>query len=303
MVSIIIPAYNRSHIIGDTIASIINQSYTNWECIVVDDGSTDDTSNLLERLMKTERRLSYYKRPSHIKKGANACRNYGLEMSKGDYIQWFDSDDLMMKEKIEVKISHALTYKADVIKDAHSTNPVKIYPKEHVTSFTSSDFYIDYILGKKPMITNDVMLKRSAIGDHRFDENIHKAQEYEFFGRVFCQKLTYVFTNLPLAVYNTTSDSISNKTAQINKKQQFSLIYLSKKLMETHSNNPLIIAKAKRQGRKTYKKLMLHGKVNWICEELSFFRICHNRDSVTFLGYALYNYITKKGFDRIKKGS
>ena len=103
IVSIIIPTYNRAHLISETLDSILTQTYTHWECIVVDDGSDDSTAELLAGYCKKDARFQYHQRPNDRPKGANACRNYGFELCKGEYINWFDSDDLMgncfMQEK------------------------------------------------------------------------------------------------------------------------------------------------------------------------------------------------------------
>lgn len=83
LVSIIIPTYNRAHLIGETLDSVLAQIYTNWECIVVDDGSTDSTAELLAFYVEKDSRFQYHHRPKDRLKGANACRNYGFELSRG----------------------------------------------------------------------------------------------------------------------------------------------------------------------------------------------------------------------------
>jgi len=100
LVSIIIPTYNRAHIIGETLNSVLAQTYENWECIVIDDGSTDGTAKLLESYIQKDYRFQYHFRPSNRPKGASACRNYGFDLSKGEYINWLDSDDLLSQDKI-----------------------------------------------------------------------------------------------------------------------------------------------------------------------------------------------------------
>ncbi len=105
LVSIIIPTYNRAHLIGETLDSVIAQSYTNWECMVVDDGSTDYTEELMEFYCTRDSRFQYHHRPEDRIKGANACRNYGFERSEGILIQYLDSDDLISKTKIEEQIT------------------------------------------------------------------------------------------------------------------------------------------------------------------------------------------------------
>ncbi|WP_372938266.1 glycosyltransferase family 2 protein, partial [Seonamhaeicola sp.] len=86
LVSIIIPTYNRAHLIGETLDSVLAQTYTHWECIVVDDGSSDHTSQVVATYCKNDARFQYHQRPLDRPKGANACRNYGFELSKGEYI-------------------------------------------------------------------------------------------------------------------------------------------------------------------------------------------------------------------------
>lgn len=104
LVSIIIPTYNRAHLIGETLDSVLAQTYTHWECIVVDDGSTDGTDEVLARYVEKDSRFQYHHRPKDRLKGANACRNYGFELSTGEYIQWLDSDDLISHGKLNEQV-------------------------------------------------------------------------------------------------------------------------------------------------------------------------------------------------------
>jgi glycosyltransferase involved in cell wall biosynthesis len=90
MVSVIIPVFNRAELISETLNSIIEQTYKNWEFIVIDDGSTDYTDELLKFYCEKDSRISFYHLPKDQPKGANACRNYGFEMSSGEYVKWFD---------------------------------------------------------------------------------------------------------------------------------------------------------------------------------------------------------------------
>ncbi len=102
LISIIIPTYNRSHMIRHTLESVENQTYSNWECLVVDDGSEDETEFILQKFSEKDNRFRYLKRPQDRKKGAASCRNIGLENSKGAYIQYLDSDDILATNKLEV---------------------------------------------------------------------------------------------------------------------------------------------------------------------------------------------------------
>ena len=104
MVSIIIPTYNRAHLINETLKCVLAQSYTNWECIVVDDGSTDNTIAIVDGYIQKDSRIKFYERPVNRIKGASTCRNIGIENSEGQYIQFLDSDDILSADKIEKQL-------------------------------------------------------------------------------------------------------------------------------------------------------------------------------------------------------
>jgi glycosyltransferase involved in cell wall biosynthesis len=104
LVSIIIPTYNRAHLIGETLDSILAQSYTNWECIVVDDGSADDTLEVIQKYIAKDSRFFFYSRPETKVKGASSSRNYGLSQSKGELIVFLDSDDWLLPNCLKQRV-------------------------------------------------------------------------------------------------------------------------------------------------------------------------------------------------------
>lgn len=101
-VSIIIPSYNRASIIGKTLDSVISQTSNDWECIVVDDHSIDETRKVVELYAVKDQRVSYYL--NEHKKGAQGARNTGLNYAKFDWVVFFDSDNTMHPEFIETMI-------------------------------------------------------------------------------------------------------------------------------------------------------------------------------------------------------
>ncbi|MFD2517933.1 glycosyltransferase family 2 protein [Salinimicrobium flavum] len=104
LISIIIPTFNRSSILEETLMSVRNQTYAHWECIVVDDGSTDDTARVVEKFTNMDPRFRYYLRSGDFPKGACGARNYGFYNSRGEYIQWLDDDDLLSENKLELQV-------------------------------------------------------------------------------------------------------------------------------------------------------------------------------------------------------
>src|SRR5690554_6036808 len=91
LVSIIIPVFNRANLIGETLDSVLTQCYSNWECIVIDDGSTDHTIEIINGFCIKDYRFKLFIR-NREPKGAPTCRNIGLSIANGQYINFFDSD-------------------------------------------------------------------------------------------------------------------------------------------------------------------------------------------------------------------
>lgn len=98
IVSVIVPLYNQADYIGETIKSVLNQSYTNWEMIVIDDGSTDNGSTIVKEFAANDTRISYYCQPNS---GPSAARNVGISKSRGKYILPLDGDDKIGEKYLE----------------------------------------------------------------------------------------------------------------------------------------------------------------------------------------------------------
>ncbi|WP_051234372.1 glycosyltransferase family 2 protein [Flavobacterium denitrificans] len=103
-VSIIIPTFNRIDLLQETLLSVKKQTISNWECLIIDDGSADQTDVIIPAIISDDCRFKYFKRPENYLKGAASCRNYGFELSKGKYIQWLDDDDLLSINKLELQV-------------------------------------------------------------------------------------------------------------------------------------------------------------------------------------------------------
>jgi glycosyltransferase involved in cell wall biosynthesis len=103
LVTFVIPSYNYGHLIGQTLDSVQAQTYPNWECFVVDDGSTDDTREVVARYAKNDERIRYIFQNN---KRAGAARNNGIRNSSGKYLQFLDGDDLIEATKIERQVEY-----------------------------------------------------------------------------------------------------------------------------------------------------------------------------------------------------
>jgi teichuronic acid biosynthesis glycosyltransferase TuaG len=112
LISIIMPALNAGKYIAQSIGSVIDQTYVNWELIIVDDGSTDDTADIVRGLAAHDARVNYVFRENG---GQAAARNTGIRMSQGSLIAFLDADDLWVKEKLDLQIRALEETTADLI--------------------------------------------------------------------------------------------------------------------------------------------------------------------------------------------
>ena len=103
LVSIITPTYNCARFIGDTIRSVQAQTYSNWELIIVDDCSTDDTAQVVAQFQQQDSRVQYHVLTENS--GPAGARNRAIELAKGEYMAFLDSDDLWMPDKLERQLA------------------------------------------------------------------------------------------------------------------------------------------------------------------------------------------------------
>lgn len=219
LVSIIIPTYNRAHLIVETLDSILAQTYENWECIIVDDGSMDNTNEVVEKFVMRDSRFQYHYRPSHKSKGANVCRNYGFELSKGKYIQYLDSDDYISSNKIENQVNLLENYDINTIaickwqffenlsnKDVQD-NELKVYK-----NFDSIVDFIDALaLSGGFLPPHSYLLSRQLVlNAGNWMDRLVVNQDGEFFARIFINTKRVVFVPDVMVYYRRNHiDNIS----------------------------------------------------------------------------------------------
>lgn len=187
LVSIIIPTFNRAHLLGETLDSVLAQSYANWECIIVDDGSTDGTITLVETYIKKDFRFLFYKRPDTHLAGGNGARNYGFKKSKGEYVQWFDSDDVMYETLIEQQLQSVLDSKMPIsicLLERYNEDftELKIAATKHRLQYS---IYCDFILRIFKANLQTTFFKRELVKNYRFNEHLKKSQEVAFLQGIF----------------------------------------------------------------------------------------------------------------------
>ncbi|GAB2778784.1 hypothetical protein GCM10010465_26740 [Actinomadura fibrosa] len=193
--------------IGQNLDSIIGQSYNNWECLVIDDGSKDYTEELMEFYKQKDSRIQYIHRPNHLTKGANSCRNYGFTKSRGDFVNWFDSDDVMLSQFVEDKMNSFANDSDMVISSGYYVDD-KLQPIKKLPVGLKYTFFKDLILGNQIIITNSVMFRRCFLEKQSlFNPIVNRGEETEFFSRIFFQaeNQTIQIINKPLFLYRQHS--------------------------------------------------------------------------------------------------
>jgi len=181
-VSVIIPTHNRAHMLKEAIASVLSQAYKDFELVVIDDGSTDDTQALLRsytdiRVIAQEHR------------GVSAARNTGISASRGPLIAFLDSDDLWLPEKLTAQIDFFDTHPEAVICQTEETwvrkgvrvNPRRKHKKPSGMIFEHS---VDLCL----VSPSAVMMRRALLDQVGFfDETMSACEDYDLWLRVSCR--------------------------------------------------------------------------------------------------------------------
>lgn len=213
LISIIIPTYNRAELIGETLDSIQTQTYKNWECIIVDDGSTDDTEAVVNRYLAKDNRLKFYKRPTEHLRGGSGARNYGLKQSQGQYIQWFDSDDLMEPTKIDKKVTQLLNSKKDfVISSFCVFNNNNQIVKEKAINFSEQEVDFDsFVSTHISWCTPDMMIKKEIADRLNFNEALNNCQEHNYICKLLLKTNNITILKEVLTKVRGYNESIGNR--------------------------------------------------------------------------------------------
>ncbi|WP_375234786.1 glycosyltransferase family 2 protein [Winogradskyella sp.] len=215
LISIIIPSYNRANLIGETLDSIIAQTYQKWECIIIDDGSTDNSTEVIGKYTNIDNRIQFYKRPKTKPKGANACRNYGFELSKGEYVNWLDSDDIFHRDKLKLQLSNIIEEKApfSICKSYVFENHINEDDLQLKSSkVKTNDSFNDFISKQIIIPIQAPVFKKSFLIENNFyfDERLQAGQEWEFFARILFKFPNYGTVNTALDYIRSHDNNISN---------------------------------------------------------------------------------------------
>lgn len=199
-VTIIMATYNRAHFIVETLKSIQNQTFSNWECLIVDDGGTDNTTEIIRPILVQDSRFRLLKRIGKYKKGLPGCRNYGLDLAKGEFIIFFDDDDVVHPQNLELCVLELSRNDVSFCRYLRSVFFNEFdYNFEYATDYNS--FFIDVndveklLKNELPFNSCAVMWSKECFTNNRFVENLMYAEEWELYSRILTTKIKGISIN------------------------------------------------------------------------------------------------------------
>ena len=216
LVSVIIPVYNTESYIGVCLESLVKQTYTNFEVLMIDDGSTDNSGRICQEYTESDSRFHYYRKENG---GVSSARNLGIEYSRGDYLTFVDSDDWVKEDYLEVLYSALVsesasvsisTYKRFSMGDntwyVHSFQ--RGYDKRvfhhlelinELIDLDSFDHSYRFVSGK--------LVRRDILGDIRFNTLTILGEDMEFWFKIYLISPKLVYINRDSYVYRTVKSS------------------------------------------------------------------------------------------------
>lgn len=238
-VSIIIPAYNRRNLISGTLKSVYQQSYKNYEVIVVDDGSTDNTHEVLEEYTKRDNFIYHYQN----NQGRSVARNTGLAKASGEFIMFLDSDDYLEPDAIETLVNlseeyplvniFAASYR--LIEEDILGNKREIYKREF--EYINENILLQQV---KMMILNigNNIIRKQLIGKYRgFEPGLDYAEDWKLLVNICSEEKAVVIKKVILNVlrHENNSSFFQIQNAIIKIAEQFLIQIQSKEFLSNSS--------------------------------------------------------------------
>ncbi len=225
-VSIIIPTYNRAAILKETCRSVLRQSCGDFEILIIDDGSSDDTRQVIERI--ADPRVRYFFKENG---GQSSARNKGLAEANGEYVAFLDADDLWPADYLQAMLA-ALDIGREY--DAAYARVVARYPDGSQKNLSRPEYcrsgrLTKYFYGEAPcLIPSAILFRRSAWHGFFWDETIRKGTDYDAFLRISV-KVRFLFVPDTFIIKQNMNDSLSNTPdalGPLNKAQSLERFYL-----------------------------------------------------------------------------
>jgi glycosyltransferase involved in cell wall biosynthesis len=246
LVSIIIPVYNQEKYLSETLISVLNQTYFNWECILVNDGSTDNSVAVLQPFLTQDKRFHFINSEN---KGVSNARNLALQQAKGEYVLFLDGDDLIHPEKIQQALSNfqknpdlsivfnTTSYFQDIMEN--NLYDIKIDAK--LLNFTDLLLY----WGEKIILPiHSAIIKRSLLDGIEFNTNLTAQEDWLVWLRFFKNKPKVLVLDEVLSFYRKHNTSRTQSFSL--KKDHFKALQIFEKYIDAESYKLLLLHQIER---------------------------------------------------------
>lgn len=205
LVSVIMPAYNCEKYIGEAIVSVLSQSYTHIELIIIDDNSTDNTVEVASRYASDDKRIQILKNSENM--GVANTRNRGIQQAKGQYIALIDSDDIWTKDKIERQLHMAQKQQADIVYCSYGfINESGVEIKKPFIVASTTNF--KKMLAKSVISCSTALITTTVLKNNPFDPNVYH-EDYALWMKLLSMHIKAVGDTKVLAYYRQVSGSRS----------------------------------------------------------------------------------------------
>ncbi|MGK0290394.1 MAG: glycosyltransferase involved in cell wall biosynthesis [bacterium] len=210
LVSIIMPAYNASETILESIQSVLMQTYQNWELLIIDDGSSDNTYEKV--LTIQDSRIKAFKEKN---KGVATTRNQGIKLAQGKYIAFLDSDDFWLKNKLDYQINYFENTKDNIglvhsnYKEFDKNGEYSPKPLKHIKNLKiEGNIYEDLVVYDFIATLTVIVTKEALNIVGGFDENLSVAEDWDLWIRI-TKKFKVGYISKPLAKYRLNPTGLS----------------------------------------------------------------------------------------------
>lgn len=180
--------YNRAHFIVETLLSIQKQTFGEWECLIIDDGGTDNTYEVIAPILEKDTRFQFLKRPNNYLKGLPGCRNHGLDLAKGEFIIFFDDDDIIHSDNLKISLSVVQNEKVAFChyqKQAFETEiPNFEFSEPKIKQALNQSHLYDIITHEIGLASCTVLWDKKCFETIRFKEELLYAEEWECYTRI-----------------------------------------------------------------------------------------------------------------------
>ena len=204
LVSIIVPIYNAEKYLDSCIQSVLRQTYTNWELILIDDGSTDKSGRIAEEYGFADERITVFNQKNLV---VSLARNQGIDEATGNYVVFLDADDELIEDCLAKTVNIAEETNADVVAGRSCENQ-ELFQDRIIWTVAEA---LEYSL-KDDLFTNSScakLIRREFIGKTRFTPDIRINEDSYFVFQLLCKQNVFVLTNDVIYFYRANSESSS----------------------------------------------------------------------------------------------